>query len=540
MDDQQYVLKFDHSLSGARAAIIAVHDWGRDHGYYNDDTRVAVYGVSSDEMPRRLTFTHQPQHRPGDLPPARLDVDVPVASSLRAIGYLYGGGHVASVVGQAWEMVNRLEISTNVDGSFLLTGHEAWAWMCHPRAVLEYALPVQLMTAEQATNIEHMQFVALRARIRTAAHVRTRYVYDSFLEYYGEHSMTIRRLRSCLYFCSSLELMRNRSLLYERQRVGAVQRDEDPAARARLINAFFYIAELGAADVAAGRQTAAAEFYHTSVSGNLLRALERYTAIIDDLQKHDSDPADSSSGLSPDSDDELDETDLPRLTERQRARPGESASIAECRLIRRRLDRFEQIRRRTHLAKCKSAAMLLAFGSTRSWRHQVQDRLPAGPGSAFLDAFILGYAWACPLGHIVNGPPRTCICGRHPGASSDNELDVHFLFDTTCSVASVFRLDHARKVTAIFRRVNLSYALDAALAHLGVRARAAFVLGSPRRWPPLVADHIPTKTGRTDLRGQCRALPVEVQLDLALAFVNSFGAWSTQARKHFPWCFPPS
>ena len=106
----------------------------------------------------------------------------------------------------------------NSERSILTAGQESWSWSYQPQAHLEYGLPVQLVTDHQATEIEEMLLVALMARSRRVAQPGQRYVYDALLEFYGEETMAIRRLRACLLFCVSLDFMRVASRLSEAHR----------------------------------------------------------------------------------------------------------------------------------------------------------------------------------------------------------------------------------------------------------------------------------------------------------------------------------
>ena len=55
--------------------------------------------------------------------------------------------------------------------------------------------------------------------------------------------------------------------------------------------------------------------------------------------------------------------------------------------------------------------------------------------------------------------------------------------------------------------------------------RCVLMLGSPRIFPPLVSSHFPDSVGTP------RSMPLALQRDLAVAFINTVGAWSACTRR---------
>lgn len=174
--------------------------------------------------------------------------------------------------------------------------------------------------------------------------------------------------------------------------------------------------------------------------------------------------------------------------------------------------------------------MLRAFAPTPRWRKRVQGLQPAGPAAAFGDAIILGVAWAAPLMKTSGNRygRRKCLCGYCGDA-----LDVHLLQGSDgCRVASSTREQHHCRVWRIFEQRGLLPAFEAASRVLQPRDEIAFVLGSPRHWPPSLADHLPTKKGGYGPPGQPRALPEDVQAELWAAFLVTWGRWSALSWPH--------
>ena len=80
----------------------------------------------------------------------------------------------------------------------------------------------------------------------------------------------------------SLDFVRLRSLASKRHRATVVDSmyGDEPSAHARLIEELFLFAGDGADDTLDGKRSAAADFYRGSVTGVLLRALDRYASMI--------------------------------------------------------------------------------------------------------------------------------------------------------------------------------------------------------------------------------------------------------------------
>ena len=195
--------------------------------------------------------------------------------------------------------------------------------------------------------------------------------------------------------------------------------------------------------------------------------------------------------------------------------------------MRRRIERYEMIRRQQHLRTLPSMRMLIAFAPDREWRKKVRGHLEAGPDLAFYEAMICGTAWAAPLAHELGSTERRCLCGRR--SVQTEELDVHFILGQHgCSCCRTTRRAHAEAVRRIFNEHGLEEALEAA-AQLSPRDEAAFRLGSPRRWPSMVSQHLPTKTGSFEHPRIDKSLPRPVQLQLTEAFLHTFGSWSARS-----------
>mmetsp|Transcript_3242 Transcript_3242/g.10738 ORF Transcript_3242/g.10738 Transcript_3242/m.10738 type:complete len:170 (+) Transcript_3242:1242-1751(+) len=109
----------------------------------------------------------------------------------------------------------------------------------------------------------------------------------------------------------------------------------------------------------------------------------------------------------------------------------------------------------------------------------------------------------------------------------------HFLRDRVLGErAPSTRQHHHRRVRRIFEERDLGQAFAAAGRELAPRDEIAFVLGSPRRWPPPIAAHLPTRTGGLGQPRQTRALPEAVQEDLWVAFLATWGRWSALSWPH--------
>jgi len=465
------------------------------------------------------------------------------ADTVTLLGFRIVGDHVKHIMGYGHRLVAELAAAIFQAGPDLCLGWLLWGWTLYVRSNLEYASAVwRKLTKPEECRLEKLQTRALLAFVRRGARQGTRYSAPVLRELFGFETLADRRRLGRLKFLLKINALSGRRVaMSEQRRARSADDTAQIAALPRVLNRFQTFVRRGERHKRQRRHTAARTFAATSRLAILLHewdALLAMPGIPDSLARaaaaDDADLADLA--VDSDDDDEAGE----RLDESRTDEPASGSardfwdrSVARrFAFIRVRLLQDSRRRRHDELSHCTSSAMVLAFSPTSQWRRQVLTALPAGSATAAYLAFLAGCFWPCPLtrdderGHFTI--TRTCACGAQCDA-----VDLHFLFgklalERDCFVARPVVFAWRRAIRAVFVKHQCASVLGV-VGLLSLRLRAALFLGSPRLFPDVVSSHFPRLTPQA----RPRTLSLDMQRDLARAFIDTIGVWSAQQRASF-------